>query len=515
MLGVVAEIENLRTRYGLKYIVSKDSVVPAHPQRTYERFLANQIKIPVVNVTSRIRALAFFPDEDRSPSTDNDSYVETIEKGRASMKFMMKCRWIISDGKRFEELVRLIRKMNKLLNGLVPDKVVPHLITGMETSILSDTSTNRLGSLMSAAANRYPMLGVASELRSRVDRFEPTSRTPPVGSFGPLRDLSIKSWELDLRPVPKNGPKTRTIAVYKPSDGRAREVLVEWKSFIKSLNRATRESTLRRTDNLARVLQKQPNSQARVAFRRLDCIGYYVTDSIAGYVFELPVGTNANYQPISLLSLLREAPNDDEKHEENDTSIDMPPLEKRFALAKALCISIYCLHLGELVHKGIRPQNVIFFHPESGTDIDLADPYVTGFDHSRPDGPDDPTITQTAISSEDDLYRHPDYNTSTSRRSTKLHDIYSLGLLLLEVAMWFKLKALVQEADEVDVKTYLSSDNSPIDELDTIMGSRYQAIVERCIRGNFDVDIIDPNSAGALQRLFLDQIVLEMAKCNV
>lgn len=66
--------------------------------------------------------------------------------------------------------------------------------------------------------------------------------------------------------------------------------------------------------------------------------------------------------------------------------MDKRPLELRLGLCKALCNFGYWPHASNLVHKGIRENNVLFFVPEEERVLRIVGHYVTGFDHSRPDG---------------------------------------------------------------------------------------------------------------------------------
>lgn len=213
--------------------------------------------------------------------------------------------------------------------------------------------------------------------------------------------------------------------------------------------------------------------------------------------------------------LREEVPNNIPEYTTPPEQIDSPPLEQRFLLMQVLCKSIYYLHLGELVHKGIRSENVIFFRQELDNSIRISEPYITGFDHSRPDGPNDVTTIKAALSPEEDRYRHPMASTSMSRRSTKIHDLYSLALVLMEIAHWVKLKDLVGYRNGEAVMTYVLSDEGPVKEIDYIAGTRLRDLVYRCLRGRFDVNLDDQNSAGLLQDIFLRDIVGGIMKCSV
>lgn len=63
-----------------------------------------------------------------------------------------------------------------------------------------------------------------------------------------------------------------------------------------------------------------------------------------------------------------------------------------------------------------------------------AIPYITGFEFSRP------TLGATEVMVDFDiernLYRHPDRQGSPMANFSKIHNLYALGVVLLEIGMW-------------------------------------------------------------------------------
>lgn len=106
---------------------------------------------------------------------------------------------------------------------------------------------------------------------------------------------------------------------------------------------------------------------------------------------------------------------------------------------KALVESVEKLHAVNWLHKGLRSRNVIFFPPYSG-DYDLSQPYLSGFDYSRPENADYWSESPPSMVAED-LYRHPAVQGGPREDSRgfgyqKQHDIYALGIILLEISYW-------------------------------------------------------------------------------
>jgi hypothetical protein len=107
-------------------------------------------------------------------------------------------------------------------------------------------------------------------------------------------------------------------------------------------------------------------------------------------------------------------------------------LGTRFQVAKAIAQSIGGFHADGWVHKSVCSQSVVFFKDRTKESLMLETPYLVDFGYSRPEeGRTYARYHQTTNSST--LYLHPDRPRMTF---TKLHDVYALGVVLLEIATW-------------------------------------------------------------------------------
>ena len=108
------------------------------------------------------------------------------------------------------------------------------------------------------------------------------------------------------------------------------------------------------------------------------------------------------------------------------------PLNARINLAQMLARSIAFIHSCRLVHKNVRPENIICF---STQDVYYDRPYLIGLERFR-------RIDASSLRSSDnlwyrDIYRHPSrQGTRPVRDYIMQHDIYSLGVCLLEIGLW-------------------------------------------------------------------------------
>lgn len=122
----------------------------------------------------------------------------------------------------------------------------------------------------------------------------------------------------------------------------------------------------------------------------------------------------------------------------------------RVELARKLASAVLYLHSCNFVHKNIRPTNILIFDAIAPNGADpktitypyvIGDPYLVGFDDVRR-----ADARSSMIRVEDwkrNIYLHPDrHRMASGDEFTMLHDIYSLGVVLLEIALWVSVSDL-------------------------------------------------------------------------
>lgn len=143
------------------------------------------------------------------------------------------------------------------------------------------------------------------------------------------------------------------------------------------------------------------------------------------FVFSFPKGYD---DPTSLRRLL----------------IDANPkyaLNARINIGQRLARSIMFMHTCRTVHKNIRPENVVCFAPPDG----LPDkPYLIGLEHFRLAEAHSKKFSDGLW--QRDIYRHASRQGQRAEQDYVMqHDIYSLGVCLLEIGFW---KSFLTWSDE-------------------------------------------------------------------
>lgn len=126
----------------------------------------------------------------------------------------------------------------------------------------------------------------------------------------------------------------------------------------------------------------------------------------------------------------------------------VPPIPRnyRFILPRKLAEAVYHVHEQNLVHKCIRPESILLFEPEeNGPDMKyprtIGLPVLTDWQHARKTT--DVSKRQPFGDWTMAMYQHPERqahpSTIAASRYHIGHDIYSLGICLLEIGLWHPL----------------------------------------------------------------------------
>jgi serine/threonine protein kinase len=184
---------------------------------------------------------------------------------------------------------------------------------------------------------------------------------------------------------------------------------------------------------LARRLAANPSNRGI-----LRCLGYRETNDHLELVFEVP--NELEPQPQTLRSLLADDMDNDAGYGGGR------PLDHRFRLAQQISEAILSVHTAQLVHKNIRPETILVFRAKlltgSTTTTSAKDdltglglPFLTDWKTVRKAS--DLSARKGGSDWTADIYRHPRrQGLQPEERYSMQHDIYSLGVCLLEIGLW-------------------------------------------------------------------------------
>lgn len=169
-------------------------------------------------------------------------------------------------------------------------------------------------------------------------------------------------------------------------------------------------------------------------------------------------------------------------------------LSDRFKLAKQIATAVSYVHMLGFVHKNVRPETILTF---AGATSAIESAFLIGFEKFR--SADGRTLKVGDSAWEHNLYRHPQrQGVQPEEIYTMQHDIYSLGVCLLEIGLWGSFVCYETEESDPTPHTSLAItfDNAefgkPIlmkehlvalakNELPRKMGSRYEEVVVNCL----------------------------------
>lgn len=325
------------------------------------------------------------------------------------------------------------------------------------------------------------------------------------------RSKSSSSHVSNINNNSSSGSETRTHASHRVHG----PVLVEWVEYDPS-DPEERFLHLRRLDDLARMMHSA--SDRHPDLHTTDCVGY--TDDAAnaryGLVYKcprLPAGEAAATEEAVVAKGTTTTTTEATPAAPAATShstlftlisspdLKTPDLDDRVALASTLACALWSLHSLDWLHKSLCSANILFFPSavsaaatrdtaSAAVVPDVGRPYLVGFDASRPDmdaevsvNPRNPSIL--------DLHRDPrslgGLRTTTGelgeRRGSycKTYDVYSLGLVLLEIGLWKPLQTYYKPhysaerwRDRVVMPVLVPG-------LGAKTGKAYRRVVERCL----------------------------------
>jgi hypothetical protein len=423
--------------------------------------------------------------------TDSDDDTEAADLSlttQTSIAKMKRTKWGLRDKNSFEKLISELEDKVDKLNQLLSETQLQDLSSDEQrlniivVGNVQDQETLRI--LQDAIPSNSRDLP-ARALIERKAISEPFN-LPSQLSTSTRSILKLKEFDL-----PNNfGEKQRFLARC-PSRSNS-YYLFEKKDFDWNISDRDKHLLSMRLQRLALLLSRHKSPE----FRTLHCVGsihdldYHCwwlvsvweqngNEQLEGMLNQGQAPENSRSQlvlPVSLLSLF-----------------DMPyrpPLEARWELAFRLSATLSELFSSSWMHKGVRSDNVLFpsysstssqspvagiANPTTNNKVSnspISNPVLVGFNYSRQDAePLSIDRSKSTLNLEVSLYRHPNYQGEAAEGYCMHYDVYSFGLVLVEIALWMPLSSFLDPVNR-------SGANRPISTSTVDLGAkmkRFQA----------------------------------------
>ena len=298
--------------------------------------------------------------------------------------------------------------------------------------------------------------------------------------------------DLDMAQLKRRG-EDDTYKGPEMANWNGQSVYVEWK-VVKDRRQIRKLKP--RIQALCRLLRaaKSPG------FRALRCLGLFevVGQEVFGMVFAVPAHVSNGGHHYTLRTAFDLAP-------------CRPSASSRHRLAVELCTTLLLVHTAGWVHKGIRSSNILYFRPKMPelpleADKVVEEAWLMGYEYARFDNPEMMSELQSSETIVD-MYRHPDLLGGEPCSFEKQHDIYALGLVLLEIGFWCPLAKILKGLGEFEQgtpnaavfdipdfvlgRTTLGREYYILQQLRFYMGKIYAGVVQSCLEGEkFDDSIV-------------------------
>lgn len=442
--------------------------------------------------------------EQYSREQERQSSLTSTVQSRSSL--FQKIRWVSVDKETFSDLVTRLRGYNDTLLGMLESASRLQFQNDfralcLEASAMKDML--KLQVIQGAAGNQYKEIALPAGhkiLRLKLEmeytqRFEARSNGSS-SQGGTIRDsLQLPNHKVHVLEI--GAP--RSLGMY-----RNQQVMVEWRSFGDSVT-SVNDELLQRLQNLTRLLHHTTPKPDE--FRVLSSHGFLTEEQPArfAFIFQPPSLSNCTLItkfPDSLNDLLSD--DNPRRYRPSQTS--------RFLLARRLATSLLHLHSTDWLHKGIRSHNILLFGPgdrSSSLSISklIEEPFIVGFGFARLSSAYDATepVDNDPIYAQ---YRHPDVQGEERESFSKKYDVYSLGLILIEIAYWKPLRKLVSENRNASENLKrLKRDVLESGDLAHWMGDVYKRAVEVCLSCRWGQEDFHLE--------FFEKVVKELDRCDV
>jgi hypothetical protein len=391
------------------------------------------------------------------------------EKGGAGSRPSDVASWAASDRSRYEDLATdlttsidilydLSRSRRTLREGTrTPSPgpksrpLPPKQYASAPVFSSTEYSASDLTLVNPATLPAFPTLPDVFEHQDIPPRLSPSDLVLPQEEPPPYENVGASS---SMRVIGKLLSRHSSTNPWKTDGNKTIEtpVLIEYAAFDPMYRVTEVPPPLDRLEKLLSILGHL--GEEKSFHGTLQCLGYFEDPKQPrfGLVFKLPSSVYSGaadshkpleeLRPVTLLSVLQTG----SKSLHNPSSAT-PPLEDRFRLAFTLALTFNKIHGDNFVHKDVNSSNILVFRKNRRQSANsralqyaLRSPVICSFDLFSEYNIDTSKIAQPL-----NIYRHPQDPKVTGEKDREhgpQFDLYSLGLILLEIGLWVPLADL-------------------------------------------------------------------------
>ncbi|KAF8249506.1 hypothetical protein K440DRAFT_620878 [Wilcoxina mikolae CBS 423.85] len=476
--GVLAEIDELVLKYKVKEAKVRSEiqttsvttgvvVVPRLGEGSGDAEVAGSIlrsrafEKQLMKINSRWRKFMF--GVQAWSSADKTIFRKLID----SMQYWNNC--ILEIGSRSHHGAIDLAASSKLLDGIV------------DREQLDDVAK------VSSGVSMYAEMSRRASMKKQYNY--PDDSNPQKSARISLTGFVLSAWKKNLQHVQlPQKDAARVLARYVARDLvdasasiETQPLVIEWRYYLRLKNLDEKTALESQAGRLAALLESPDKPQQLCT---PGCLGF-VDDcekKRLGFLYRLPSWADPFKSPTTLHHYLQG----------QVAGTPLPTLSERRSLAHKLAVSLMEFMNAGWFHKNLNSRNILFF-ARSGVASqspkwDFSSPWVTGFDFARPNQKDEHSFE--VDSGENDIYRHPDLRQNIENIEEhgripyrRQFDVYSLGLVLLEIGLWTPLSNICNQKDTPTKATarFKAACNLNVPHQ---MGTSYNELVLRCLDGD-------------------------------